>query len=222
MNKSFWSFLASFDIQQAFQVETVEVLQYGNNLIKKETTKFAPNGFVDAFTDLLFDINACPPGTPITVEWNPNLPRYDSTYDTQVFKAFSDLPKDLPFVYGSLTVSRTSFRPWLGPTNTAAFHVPGMEFFATTGEYKNESEWRNPAGRWLRQIIPKGDQLPKFLDEYEKICNDLNKDLPAESIIEDDTLDGRITLSPKGVHFSATQCGFTDEHGLRDAVWIYG
>jgi hypothetical protein len=97
-----------------------------------------------------------------------------------------------------------------------------MEFFATTGEYKNETEWRNPAGGWLRQIIPKGDQLPKFLDEYEKICNDLNKDLPAESIIEDDSLDGRITLSPKGVHFSATQYGFTDEHGLRDAVWIYG
>jgi hypothetical protein len=153
VNKSFWSFLNSSDAcQQAFQANVED--EYG---------------FVDAFTDLLFDINASPPGTPITVEWNSNRPRYDSTCDTQVFKAFTDLPKDLPFVYGSLTVSRTSFRPWLGPKNTAAFHVPGMEFFATTGEYKNETEWRNPAGRWLRQIIPKGDQLPKFLDEYEKI-----------------------------------------------------
>ena len=77
--------------------------------------------------DLLFDINECPPGTPITVEWNSNLPRYDSTRDTQVFKAVTDLPKDLPFVYGSLTVSRTSFRPWLGPKNTAAFLVPGIQ-----------------------------------------------------------------------------------------------
>jgi hypothetical protein len=39
----------------------------------------AANSGRHAFTDLLFDINACPPGTPITVEWNPNLPRYDST-----------------------------------------------------------------------------------------------------------------------------------------------
>ena len=114
VNKSFGSFLDRFDIQQAFQVVTVEVSLYSNI----ETTKFAPNGFMDAFSDLLFDINTCPPGTPITVEWDPNLPRYDSTCDTQVFKAFTDLPKDLPFVYGSLTASRTSFRPWLGPKNT--------------------------------------------------------------------------------------------------------
>jgi hypothetical protein len=92
VNKSFWSFLNSFDAcQQAFQANVED--EYG---------------FVDAFTDLLFDINACPPGTPITVEWNSNRPRYDSTCDTQVFKAFTDLPKDLPFVYGSLTI-----RLWL-------------------------------------------------------------------------------------------------------------
>ena len=89
-----------------------------------------------------------------------------------------------------------------------------MEFFATTGEYKNETEWRNPAGGWLRQIIPKGDQLPKFLDDYEKIYNDLNKHLPAESIIEDDYLDGRITLSHKGVHFAETQYRISDGHGF--------
>ncbi len=150
MNKSCWSFVNSLDIQKAFQAT-------------------AEYGFMDAFTDLLLDINECPPGTPITVEWNSNLPHYDSTRDTQVFKAFTDLPKDLAFVYGSLTVSRSSFRPWLGPKNSAAFLVPGMEFFATTGEYKNETEWRNPAGRWLRQIIPKGDQIPKFLDELAKM-----------------------------------------------------
>jgi hypothetical protein len=77
---------------------------------------------------LLFYINTCTPGTPITVEWNKELPCYDSTCDTQVLKAFTDLPKDLPFVYGSLTAARTSFRPWLGPKNTPAFHITGMEF----------------------------------------------------------------------------------------------
>jgi len=106
VNKSFWSFLDRRYIQHAFQFVNVEVLRYS----KVETTKFPSNGFMDAFSDLLFDINTCPPGTPITVEWDPNLPRYDSTCDTQVFKAFTDLPKDLPFVYGSLTASRT-FRP---------------------------------------------------------------------------------------------------------------
>ncbi len=112
VNKSFWSFLDSFDIQQTFKVVTVEVSECDNNLTQKvETSKFPSNGFVDAFTDLLFDINVCPTGTPITVEWNPNLPRYDSTGGTQVFKVFTDLPKDLPFVYVSLTVSLTSFRP---------------------------------------------------------------------------------------------------------------
>ena len=160
---------------------------------------------MDAFTDLLLDINECPPGTPITVEWNSNLTHYDSTRDTQVFKAFTDLPKDLAFVYGSLTVSRSSFRPWLGPKNSVAFLVPGMEFFATTGEYKNETEWRNPAGRWLRQIIPKGDQIPKFLDELAKMCYEDNKDLPAEKIQEDDSFEGRLTLSTKGVHFAETE-----------------
>jgi hypothetical protein len=80
-----------------------------------------------------------------------------------------------------------------------------MEFFDTTGEYKNETEWRNPAGRWLRQIIPKGDQIPKFLDEIAKICYEENKDLPVESILEDDSFDGRLTLSTKGVHFAETQ-----------------
>jgi len=169
------------------------------------------DGFLDAFMDLLLYINTCPPGTPITVEWNKNLPCYVLTCDIQGFKAFTDLPTDLPCAYGSLTVSRTSFRPWLGPKNTPAFHVPGMGFFATTGVYKNDMEWRSPAGTWLGQIIPKGDQLPKFLNEIEKICNDLNKDCPGYDFHnEDDSLDGRITLSHKGVHFTSTLYGYSD------------
>jgi len=43
--------------------------------------------------------------------------------------------------------------------------------------------------------------MPKFTDEYEKICNDLNKDLPGYDYHnEDDSLDGRLTVSNKGVH----------------------
>jgi hypothetical protein len=54
---------------------------------------------------------------------------------------------------------------------------------------------------WFRQIIPKDFQLSKFLDEYVKICNDLNKDLPPDCVYDDDSLDGRVTLSPKGIHY---------------------
>jgi len=72
--------------------------------------------------------NTWPAGTAITVEWNTNLPCYDSTCESRVFKTFTDLPRDLPFVYGSLAASRTPFRSWLGPKNTSGFHVPGMEF----------------------------------------------------------------------------------------------
>jgi hypothetical protein len=87
-----------------------------------------------------------------------------------------------------------------------------MEFFSTTGEYKNETEWRNPAGRWLRQIIPKGDQLAKFLDEYEKIYI---KDLPGHAYnFADDAFDGRITVSHNGVHYAQTQYGFSEGHGF--------
>jgi hypothetical protein len=104
------------------------------------------DGFVDVFMDLLIFINTCPTGTPINVEWNKKLPCYVLTGDTQDFKVFTDLPEDLPFTYDSLTVSRKSFRPWLGPKNTAAFHVPGIECFTTSGVYKDEMECRNPAG----------------------------------------------------------------------------
>ncbi len=56
VNKSFGSFLDRFDIQQAFQVVTVEVALYSNNSTSKvETTKFPSNGFMDTFSDLLFD-----------------------------------------------------------------------------------------------------------------------------------------------------------------------
>ncbi len=144
--------------------------------------------------DLVLYINTCPPGTQVTVEWNKNLPRYVSNGESQVFKAFTYLPKDLPFAYGCLTVSRTSFRPWLGPKNTSA----------------KPSGWMAPANHTEGRPTSRA----KFLDEIEKICNDVGKDLPAECIVEDDSLDGRITLSHKGVHFAETLIGFSDGHGL--------
>ncbi len=91
-----------------------------------------------------------------------------------------------------------------------------MEFFATTGVYKNERELRSPVYTWTRQVIPKGDQLPNFLDEIEKICNDLNKDCPDYDFNnEDDSLDGRITLSHKGVYFASTL-----SMDIRDTLWF--
>ena len=61
-----------------------------------------------------------------------------------------------------------------------------------------------PTDKWFRQIIPTGCQLSKFLEEIEKImieinCIDLNKDrLDYDYQEEDDSLDGRITVSLKG------------------------
>ena len=36
-------------------------------------------------------------------------------------------------------------RPCLGSSDMSALHVPGLEFFASTGEDKGETEWRNEA-----------------------------------------------------------------------------
>ena len=132
--------------------------------------------------DLLAQINIIPPRTPITVVWNKNLPCYDPTCNDQTCKAFTFLPKDLPFAYGSLTTSGqrmprndqivsfriTSFRPWLGPEDSYAFGIPGMEFFATTGECQAETEWQNPAGKLVPSDYTKGCQLPKYLEEMRK------------------------------------------------------
>jgi hypothetical protein len=102
LSKSCWSFLDSSHIRQAFTHTDGEYVL---------TLTEPSDGFVDVFMDLLTCINTCPSGTPINVEWNKKLPSYVLTGDTQGCKSFTDLPKDLPFAYGSLTVSRKSFRP---------------------------------------------------------------------------------------------------------------
>ncbi len=87
----------------------------------------------------------CPTHTPITVVWNKNLFRCVST-GGQDFKEFTDLSKDLPFLYDSLTTWRTTFRTCFGPINTSVFDVPGTEFFGTTGEDEKVTVWWNPTG----------------------------------------------------------------------------
>ena len=79
-----------------------------------------------------------------------------------------------------------------------AFDVPGLEFLATTGEYQGEIEWRTPVGTWFRQIIPTGCRLINLLEGMQNKCIELNELLDYD--FEDDSLDGRITLSGKGAH----------------------
>ena len=81
VNKSFLSFLDSPDIQQAF---TFTVWDWTLESGGYKETKVPSDGFVDAFMDLVLYINTCPPGTPVTVEWNKNLPRYVSNGESQV------------------------------------------------------------------------------------------------------------------------------------------
>ena len=155
---------------------------------------------------LLINITIMMSRTPITIMWNKHLPCFDSTFEDQEFKVFTVFPDDLPYNYGSLTAIHTSFRPWIGRTQYT-LDVPGLEFFSTTGEYKEETECRNPEGKWFRQIIPQGSQLTHFLDEIKKICIEDeiqktciedNKDHPDyDYALQDDSLEGSLPGPPK-------------------------
>ena len=74
-----------------------------------------------------------------------------------------------------------------------AFNVPGLDFFATSGESLCETE---RVGTWFRQIIPTGCQLICFLEGIQNKCIELTE------FMEDDSPDGRITSSSKGFHFA--------------------
>jgi hypothetical protein len=71
VSKSFWSFLYSPDIQQAFTFTARDWIPESPGYPE---TKVPSDGFVDAFMDLVLYINTCPPGTPVTVEWNKTFP----------------------------------------------------------------------------------------------------------------------------------------------------
>ena len=82
-----------------------------------------------------------------------------------------------------------------------AFDVPGLEFFATTGEYQHECKWRNPTGTCFRQIIPTDTQLIHLMQEIQNKYIAINTHVP-EYDYEDDSLEGRIGLFDKGVHLA--------------------
>ena len=131
-NRSYWSFCTKDNIRYSFNHGSKDA-----NGKKPDV----PERFIDAFEDLVAHINFLTPRVPVVIVWNWHLPRFDSTCGDQEFKDFSDLPSDLPFRYGSLTALRTSFRPWIGSDRMPAFDIPGMEFCATTGKNRFNSEW---------------------------------------------------------------------------------
>ena len=61
-------------------------------------------------------------------------------------------------------------------------------------------------GAWFCQIIPTGCQLLNLFDELKKACIETNKDDPNYDYdLQDDSFDGRLTWSPKGVHLAPTE-----------------
>ena len=147
-DRSYWSYCTKNDILRAFN--------HGSTGEDRKCIH-VPKDFMDAFQDLVVNINITPPHTPIIIVWNKHRPHFDSTYENQEFKTFTDLSTDLPFEYGSLTVCLTSFRPWFGSSDMSVLHIPGLEFFDTTGEYKGETMTKPD-----RIMVPSGntDRLP--------------------------------------------------------------
>ena len=153
------------------------------------------------FTDLTWDVFRKEfQKTPITVVWNQHLPWYDSTCVNQEFKVFTCLSGDLVFKYGSLTDWRSTFRFWLGPDVTCT-DVPGLEFFTSSGECQEETDWRTPVGKWFGQIFPNGRHLDTFEQTLLNFCQERGHEEDPDDE-QEDTLefDGHISLSSKGFH----------------------
>jgi len=146
---------------------------------------------------LAIEINAAPPRTRITAVWDTNLPHYEDLYqDERHLVAFSCAPFS-PDEYGSFTAWRTDTRPWVGTTDMC-FEVPGMVFFARTGEYGmgdgTNYACKHRMGKWFRQVIPAGSQIDLLQQESRRFRT--RHGLETEQII-----DWRITLSSTGFHF---------------------
>ena len=181
-NRSFWSFLSKISIQRAFP--------------------YAPKAYVEAMYALAIQINAAPPRTPITVVWNTVLPHFDSTSDPYQDEchlvAFSSALFS-PEEYGSFTAWRIDTRPWVGTEDMIVYAVPGMAFFAMTGEYgagEDGINWasKHNMGKWFRQVIPAGSQIDLLRQEIRRYCIRHVKETEHIS-------DWRITLSSTGFHF---------------------
>ena len=103
--------------------------------------------------------------------------------------------------YGSFTAWRTDTRPWVGTLDMIAYAVPGMVFFAMTGEYGTDTPneetnytCKHRLGKWFRQVIPAGSQIDLLQQEIRRFRT--RHGLETEQII-----DWRITLSSTGFHF---------------------
>ena len=79
-----------------------------------------------------------------------------------------------------------------------AYEVPGMVFFAITGEYGigdgTNHACDNSMGKWFRQVIPAGSQIDLLRQEIRRYC--------IRHVVETEQIsDWRITLSSTGFHF---------------------
>ena len=148
---------------------------------------------------LVIEINAAPPSTPITVVWDTNLPNFEDSYqDERHLVAFSDTAPFSPKEYGSFTAWCTDTRPWVGTMDMIAYEVPGMVFFAMTGEYGTGDgtnyACKHSMGKWFRQIIPEGSQIDLLRQEISRYCT-------RHVRVIEQIYDWRITLSSTGFHF---------------------
>ena len=136
--------------------------------------------------------------------WNQDLPHYDSTCfeDLGYHVAYSEFPFDA-HECGSYTAWRPDYRPWVGTDEMIALSVPGMVFFALTGEYGDFSgcdRWHKSKGKWFRQVLPVGSQIDLLLKQIPRYCKQYACKPRQIS---------NITLASTGFHF-------TDESGEGD------
>jgi hypothetical protein len=104
--------------------------------------------------------------------WNKDLPHYDSTCDNQDdhhHVAFSEDSID-PDEYGSVTAWRTDSRRWVGFDVMLFFDVPGLAFFAWTGEYGTDLACKQRMGKWFRQVLPVAPQIDLLREEIRRYC----------------------------------------------------
>jgi hypothetical protein len=86
-----------------------------------------------------------------------------------------------------------------------------MEFFATTGEYKNETGCQTWQARGSGRLYRKVANCPKFLNLRKYAMISIRIFLITTTTTIDDSFDGLITVSPKGVHFVPTLYGYATE-----------
>ena len=67
-------------------------------------------------------------------------------------------------------------RPWVGIEDMIFFDVPGLAFFALTGEYDRTGATghvtnyacKQRMGKWFRQVLPVGSQIDLLREEIRR------------------------------------------------------